>query len=297
MPEKLPPLRALCAFEATARHASFTRAADELGVTQGAVSRQVAILEAFLGMRLLERSGKQVKLLPAAEIYLPLIASAFESIRHATAELTGRTDITDLLTINILPSLSNRWLIPLLDDFRRKYPQFSVRLTIGDGPVNFDISEADIAIRVTRRNDWKKFHAEPIMGEELLPVLNPRFFKSHSLEKPNDFLRLPLLQHTSRPDMWRDYLQAMGIRKPSVKHELGFEHFFMLIQAAADGLGVALIPRFLIGKELEEEKLAVAYNKPYSSPYRYYLICPKEIMDVRKIRLFRKWLLGIISAK
>ncbi len=290
MVRRLPPLKALCAFEAAARHRSFTRAAQELGVTQGAISKQIALLENSLNVHLLERGKRQVTLSREGEGYLPSVAAALDMIAQATDEIAHGQSRRELLTINILPSLSSRWLIPLLDDFRHSHPHIRVKLAIGDGPIDFAASDADIAIRAARSNLWKRLHAEPIMGEELLPVLSPALKLSTPLESPADLARHTLLQHTSRPDMWPQYLRAMGIRNPKMKYDLGFEHFFMLIQAAADGLGVALIPRFLIAKELKERSLEVAFTRPYQSPYRYYFVCPRHTLDQKKICLFRDWL-------
>jgi len=295
MRRKLPPLKALHAFEAAARLLSFTRAADELGVTQGAVSKQVGLLEDYLGVRLFTRSGRQMLLTPAAEAYLPAISGAFDTITGATGILTGE-EAGESLTVNILPSLSSRWLIPLLEDFRKKNPRCSVRFVIGDGPVDFAASGADIAIRAARKNIWRQMHAEPLMGEELLPVASPEVLAAHPVNHARDFGKLPLLQHTTRPEMWAEYLAQMGVKAQKVRHTLGFEHFFMLVEAAQNGLGVALIPRFLIGKELKDGSLAVAYAKPFSSPYRYYLICQKRTLDVCKVRTFRKWLMGQVKS-
>ena len=293
--QKLPSLKALRAFEASARHGSFTRAATELGVTQGAISKQVGLLEDYLCLRLFMRKGREIVLSPEGERYLPHITSAFDAIALATDELMGTHGRREHLTVDILPSLSSRWFIPLLEDFRNRQPSIAVRVIIGDGPVDFNQRRRGYRHTRSKGESMKHLHAEPLMGEELLPVASPALLKKQAVKKPADFLHFTLLQHTSRPDMWRDYLQAAGIKDPKIKHDLGFEHFFMLAQAAMDGLGIALIPRFLIARELKEKSLAVVRGKPYQSPYRYYFICPKSSGKCRKTRPFRDWLITSIA--
>ena len=293
MPRTLPPLNALKTFEAMSRHGNFTKAAEELGVTQGAVSKQVKILEDFLGVLLFQRKHQHVTLTKEGQLYLPSIQSALDTMEQATDQLLHNHRQAEVLHINILPSLSSRWLIPLLEDFRLKYPHISVNVSVGDGPVNFDTTHADIAIRVTPKNIWKQFHAEKIMGEELLPVCSPALKKGkHPIHTPDDLRHHPLIQHTSRPSMWPDYLKAIGYNHLTLKHNLGFEHFFMMIEAALDNMGVALIPRFLIEKELKEGRLVTAFNATYKSPYIYYFICPKHKFELRKTKIFRDWLLA-----
>ena len=131
------------------------------------------------------------------------------------------------------------------------------------------------------------------MGEELLPVCSPALKKGkHPIHTPDDLRHHPLIQHTSRPSMWPDYLKAIGYNHLTLKHNLGFEHFFMMIEAALDNMGVALIPRFLIEKELKEGRLVTAFNATYKSPYIYYFICPKHKFELRKTKIFRDWLLA-----
>lgn len=293
MARKLPPLNALKAFEAIARHCNFTKAAEELSVTQGAVSKQAKILEEYLGVVLFQRKPQQVTLTKQGQLYLPSIQSALDTMEQATDQLMHSHRQTEILHINILPSLSSRWLIPLLDNFRHRYPRISVNITVGDGSIDFDGSQADIAIRVAKKNLWKQYFTEKIMGEELLPVCIPSLENGkHPIHSPDDLRHHQLLQHTTRPDMWQEYLQDIGYGNVKIKHTLGFEHFFMLIEAALDGLGIALIPRFLIEKELAGGRLTILFKAVYQSPYNYYLISPKHKMELKKSKLFRDWLIA-----
>ena len=293
MARKLPPLNALKAFETIARHCNFTKAAEELGVTQGAVSKQAKILEDYLGVMLFQRKPPHVTLTREGQLYLPSIQSALNTIEQATDQLVHNHRQTEILHINILPSLSSRWLIPLLDNFRHRYPHISVNVSVGDGPIDFDTVQADTAIRVAKKNIWKQCYTEKIMGEELLPVCVPALKNGKQpIRQPDDLRHHQLLQHMTRPDMWQEYLQTIGHGNLKIKHTLGFEHFFMLIEAALDGMGIALIPKFLIEKELEEGRLVVVFKAAYQSPYTYYLISPKHKMELKKVKLFRNWLIA-----
>jgi LysR family transcriptional regulator, glycine cleavage system transcriptional activator len=287
----LPPLGTIKAFEASARHASFTKAADELFVTQGAISKQIKLLEEYLGVALFERRHQHLLLTKEGQLYMKSVCPALESIADATRQLRSRLGEPESLHINILPSLSSRWLIPLLDGFKKKYPAIDVIVTIGDGAIDFNTTNADIAIRVAKTHIWKPQHAEIFMGEELIPVCSPQL-KSQTtpLENPKDLLHYSLLQHTTRPDMWADYVSALGYKDVKGKHGLGFEHFFMLIQAAEEGLGIALIPKFLIEKELASGRLVLAFNANFQSPYNYYLVYPKQKAKLLKIKNFKKWI-------
>lgn len=285
MPRKLPPLNALKAFEAAGRTASFTKAALELNVTQGAVSKQIKILEDFLGLELFERKDR-IKLTPAGEIYLPVITSMLDRLEQATDGLKKDSGLLETLNIRIFPTLSNRWLIPLLEDFRKKHPNILIGISIGDAKLDFSSTGADIDIRSGKANSWKQYHAEKIMDEELLPVCSPKL----KIKSIKDMKANQLIQHMARPNMWREYMDAIGEDGFVVKPALGFEHFFMLIQAAVDGMGVVLVPKFMVAHELKTKQLVPAVNKVFKSPYAYYFICPKHKADLKKVRVFYNWL-------
>lgn len=283
---KMPPLNSLKAFEAAARNRSITAAAEELSVTQSAVSKQVKRLEDYLGLKLFERKYQHIVLTPKAEEYLLYIQSAFEAISQSTVQLTGGRERLQTLHLNLVPSLSNRWLIPMLNDFKKSHPQIAVNIEIGDGGVEFSSADVDIAIRVGRRKKWSGVHSEKLMDEQLIPVCAPTLLP---LELKN-IQQYPLLRHTSRPAMWREYLTSRGCENIHVEHRLGFEHFFMLIDAAVDGLGIALAPELLIKNELASGTLVPAFEGHYQSSYSYYFLCKKSRLSKNKVRLFRQWL-------
>jgi LysR family glycine cleavage system transcriptional activator len=283
---RMPPLNSLKAFEAAARHQSITAAAEELSVTQSAVSKQVKRLEAYLGIELFERKYQQLVLTSKAEEYLPSIQSAFTTIAQSTGQLVGDNNCMETLHLNLVPSLSNRWLIPMLNDFKKSHPQISVNIEIGDGGVDFSATDVDIAIRVGKRQKWPGVHSEKLMDEQLIPVCAPKLLPVQ-LKNINSY---SLLKHTSRPSMWREYLNSLGHENIALDHKLGFEHFFMLIDAAVDGLGIALVPELLIKNELAAGTLVPAFEGDYQSSYSYYFLCKKSRLSKNKIKLFREWL-------
>lgn len=285
MARKLPPLNSLKSFEAAARYQSFTKAAEELCVTPGAISRQIKTLEEYVKAPLFERMATHALLTKEGEQYWAAVREAFDKLEQATETIFPKHGVADILHINILPSLSSRWLIHLLEDFKRHYPAIQVQITTGDGAIDFDKTGADIAIRVARQPVWKQLYAAKLMEEELVPVYSPAL-AAQSLP----ITQYNLLLHSSRPDMWREYFTAISQPQWEVKHSLGFEHFFMLVEAVKDGLGVALIPRFLIEKELAEGSLVIALHASFQSPYSYYLLAPKQKAELRRVKAFCKWI-------
>ena len=282
----IPPLNSLKAFEASARYGSFTIAADELSVTQGAISKQIKILEEYLGLAMFERRHQHIVLTKEAEIYIASIRSAFETIEQATAQLMDSDTSVETLCVNALPSLSSRWLVPLLDDFKTRFPHVSLNIEVGNDDVDMDTCTADVAIRVSKVQRWENLYSHKIMDEDLIPVCSPKL----KLKSPNDLPKYALLQHTSRPNMWHEYLKAIGYEHFKVEHKVGLEHFFMLIEAAIDGVGVVLVPRFLVKNELKNGQLILAFDCVYNSPFSYYLLCKKNKKNLTKVKIFKDWL-------
>jgi LysR family glycine cleavage system transcriptional activator len=288
MARRLPPLNSLRAFVEAAKYESFTKAASELGVTQGAVSKQINLLENYLGLNLFERKHQSLALTKLAKTYLASVNDALNSIEQATTRL-AKKDNKKTLNISILPSLTPQWLIPMLNDFSPLY-DINVEIGSGYGTIDFDKNSTDIAIRIGKEKDWKNFCVEKLIDEKLICACSPNYLtKKHSIKNAADLASRNLLNNTSRPFMWKNYLKSLGLRKLDIKHDVGFEHFFMLIEAAKDGAGIALLPQFLIKKELENGSLVIAFKPLFISGYGYYLIYPKQKAHSRKIEDFIKW--------
>jgi len=291
---KLPPLKPLKCFVVCAKSRNFTKAATQLNLTQGAISKQIALLEDYLGLKLFERSNRDLKITDKAIIYLKKIEDALTKIEQASQEIISSKTAKkqkEILRINILPSISSAWLVPMLHDFERKFPYYDVVVKTGDGDIDFDKANCDLAIRVSKQKtkaSWKKYEALKIMGEKLLCVCAPKF--KNKIKNPSDLLQHNLLGHTYRPQMWKEYLTVLGIKKIRVNHSNSFEHFFMLIEAVKNGMGIGLVPEFLIKKDLKNKELVVAITDNFKSNYGYFLLYKKQKNTPQKIIDFAGWI-------
>ncbi|QQX78816.1 transcriptional regulator GcvA [Shewanella sp. KX20019] len=287
----LPPLNSLRSFEAVARLLSFTLASKELFVTHGAVSKQVKILEEYLGTPLFVRQHRSLKLTDEGERYFINVQSALQTINNATADLIEHPLRTQTLSINVLPSLSISWLIPRMEQFKSRFPHLYVDLSIGDFEVDFNNAKYDIAVR-SATSVPKGLNVMKLMDEDLCLVCSPELSKQlTSLDSIN---QMTLLKHTTRPDLWQLWAEDVGI-KLTTENKFGVEHFYMLSQAATSGMGVALIPRFFIEDELKTGKLVIPFEAKFTSPYSYYLLAPKSSNLSLKVQSFIDWLLELFS--
>jgi len=288
---KLPPLNSLKAFEAAARSNSFTIAADELLVSQGAISKQIKNLESYLGIPLFKREHQKILLTNKAKLYLPAIRAALEMIENSTDEIISSSIQQNTIRINVLPSLSSKWLIPKLIEFNNLYPSIKAVIEIGDGPIDFIKNEADLYIRTSDNPDWHDVYVQKLMDENLIAVASPKL----KIKNPKSLLVQVLLQHTSRPDMWNDYLRAIGFQNFEIEHSIGFQHFFMLIRAVLDGMGVALIPRTLIEDELQSGSLEQVITAEYENQFSYYILCKNIKIEQSNVIKFKDWLLDLVN--
>lgn len=288
MLQELPPLNALRSFEAAARLQSITLAAQELYVTHGAISKQVRLLESFLGFSLFVRQHRQLALTDEGRQYLPQVQAALQTLANATAELKRQSLKAQTLAINVLPSLTINWLIPRMEEFKSRFPQLYVDLTIGDFAVDFANGRYDIAIR-SATSEPQGMNVIKLMDEELCLVCSPLL--APELKRPGDINKVTLLKHTTRPELWPYWARQLGITL-TTEQKFGVEHFYMLSQAAASGMGAALIPRFFIEDQLKAGTLVIPFEAPFVSPYSYYLLTPKSSSLPRKSALFIDWLLS-----
>jgi LysR family transcriptional regulator, glycine cleavage system transcriptional activator len=274
----LPPLNSLKSFESAARNESFTLAATELSVSQGAISKQIKNLEEYLATPLFERKYQKVILTEKGEKYIKQISAALCIIDKATFELTKIEKSQEQLRVNIIPTLATKWLIPRLNKFHDNNSLINVTIETGDGPIDLKNENVDIFIRAHKSPPQKDILVMKIMEEDLIPVCAPTL----KVSTPNDLVEHTLLKHTTRPNMWHEYLTEFGFSELKIDHQLGFEHFFMLIQAAIDGLGVALIPRIFILEEMAQGKLTQVFDFKINDPVGYYLYCKDTISKQKK---------------
>ncbi|NGX95828.1 MAG: transcriptional regulator GcvA [Candidatus Afipia apatlaquensis] len=289
MTARLPSLNGLRAFEAAARHLSFTHAAQELNVTQTAISHQIRRLEEELGIRLFIRQSRALALTPQAAEYLPGIRAAFQDLRTATDRLLRKGD-DRVLTISTLTSLAVKWLLPRLSTFQEQHPEIDVRITTSTELVDFRTSNVDAAIRYGQGR-WPGLDAEWLMAEHLFPVCSPKLLTGErALRRPEDLEHVTLLHTSSTIDDWRLWLTAAGLPAHlSQNRGLTFDLAFMTIQAAIDGLGVAMGHTAYVADDVANGRLVVPFNVSMPSA-GYYFVTPQDRPATPKLNLFRDWL-------
>lgn len=292
VPERrLPSLNAVRSFEAAARHLSFTLAARELSVTQGAVSRMVQALEAELGIALFRRIGRTLELTPAGAAYQPHISQALESIAAATRSIR-RLERGGVLRVTVLPTFAMRWLVPRLHSFQQRHPDILIDIITHEVTLDFAVSGVDIGI-LYGLGQWPHTEATLFMHEDVAVYCSPALLKrGPALTGPKDLSAHRLLQHTTRVQGWHNYFTTLGLPPPDMSLSPGFEHFFMLIEAAAAGMGLALLPQFLAVEELVSGRLVCPYDVSLRNKNAYYITHANGAGRNRSIQLFKEWLLA-----
>lgn len=291
----LPSLTALEFFDAAARHLSFTRAARELHVTQSAVSRQIRQLEELTGRPLFHRLKQRLVLTEPGEVYAAAVRELLDRAEAATLQLMAYGSEGGLLTIALLPTFGSRWLVPRLGNFTARHPEIQLSLVTEVKPFDFAGSEIDAAIHFGGEV-WPGAVCHRLMGEVVVPVGAPALLGG-TLARPEEVGRFTLLQHVTRPQAWQEWLRACGVEGLDGRAGPRFEQFYMVIQAAMAGLGLAVLPRFLIQEELTSGRLVVAVDRPVVSEYAYYLVLPERKADLRRVVAFRDWLLEQCAAQ
>lgn len=291
----LPSLNGLRAFEAAARHLSFTKAAAELNVTQTAVSHMIRRLEEQLGIRLFIRRNRALALTPEAQAYLPAVRSAFDDLRRATEQLR-RTDQGRVLTVTTLPSLAAKWLLPRLADFQARHPEIDLRLTASAQVVDLRREGIDAAVRYGH-GIWPGHRADFLMTEDVFPVCSPRLLGTGPpLRTPADLAQHTLLHVSSYRENWRMWLTAAGLPALQPAHEVTFDIVVLALQAAIDGLGVALGRTRIFERDLAAGRLVKPFDITLPADAGFYFVVPAETAEQPKIRVLRDWLLEAAKA-
>jgi len=286
----LPPLNALRAFEAAARHLSFTRAAEELNVTQAAVSHQIKALEERLGVTLFKRMNRTLLLTDVGQAYLPAVREAFDGLARATALLLKR-DRTGALTVSVLPSFAAKWLVPRLGQFRDQHPEIDVRLSTDHHMVDLGREDVDMAIRYGQ-GDYPGLDSVRFLNEDVFPVCSPLLLQGrHPLLRPDDLRYHTLLHDDFRID-WRLWLLAAGVKDVDPDRGPAFTDSSMVVQAAVEGQGVALARSVLAAADLVSGRLVKPFDVSMPARWAYYLVCPLPTRENPKIVAFRSWLLA-----
>ena len=290
MRRRIPGLELLVAFETAARHQSFTRAAEELSLTQSAVCRQIAALEDYLGVRLFNRIKKRVTLSEAGQLYAKQVRESLKRIEHDTLSLMAHRGSGGVVELAVTPTFATRWLIPRLVSFHDENPSITLDLTTRAEPFMFTDTPFDAAIHFGDPI-WPGAIAEYLFGEEIVPVCSPALLKGRVQIAPEELARLPLLHQSARPDAWREWFEVAGLNHVNAMGGARYELFSMLVQAAKVGLGVTLVPRFFVVNEVESGKLVSPCPQVVRSQRGYYLVYPENKVGSPSLQVFRRWLL------
>jgi DNA-binding transcriptional LysR family regulator len=286
-----PSLPELHAFAAAARHGNFSRAAEELCVTQGAISRSIARLEAHLGITLFTRQGRRNVLTAAGRSYLEAVAPALQSIEAATVQVQAQRGSRHL-RLSVTPTLFSHWLIPRLPDFRQRHPDITLSFAPYQRDDALDASDIGAWLRGGDGHWPQHIVADYVVGRELVPICRPADLQGpQAICRPQDLLTRPLLFHTHYPDNWAFWLKAVGCPHAPLRASADFERVALLVQAVIAGLGVAVVQRCLVEDDLAAGRIAIALDRPVRSNRGYHLCYAASKSDFRVLASFRQWLL------
>lgn len=289
MRRKIPSTTALSAFEAAARHLSFTRAADEMALTQSAICRQIATLEAFVGVKLFRRARRGIVLTEAGTSYSLSVRARLDEVERDTLALMAKGGADGALELGVVPTFATRWLLPRIPAFQRAHPGITLHLTPRVHPFLFEETALDGALHAGQAG-WPGTQAILLMHEYLIPVGSPRLIGRASYLEPAELVGYTLLQASTRPYAWRRWFDAQGLR---VQHDLAgprMELFSMLAEAAVQGLGIALVPHILVQQELAQGTLLQLTRQRLLSERSYYLIVPERKSQPPALVTFRAWI-------
>ena len=295
MRRKIPPLQTLVCFDAAARHESYTRAAQELALTQSAVSRQVGSLEAFLGVALFRRTRHGVALTASGAAYARQIARRLEAMERDTLDAMAHQGEGGSLSLAAVPTFATRWLVPRLRGFAALQPDVVVHIETRTRPFLFADAEFDAALYAgtpAQVENWAGTRALLLMHEDVVPVCSPSLLPHGKAVSPAAIAQMPLLQQSTRPDGWRQWFDAQQVDAPNARGGPRYELFSILAAAASHGLGVALMPTMLVADELARGELVVACPRALSAERSYYLVTPERADQRPLLKLFSDWLLG-----
>jgi LysR family transcriptional regulator, glycine cleavage system transcriptional activator len=282
-----PPLNAVRVFEASARLSNFSRAAEELSVTQGAVSRQIRSLEAYLGLLLFRRVGRSVSLTQEGRDYYTTVRRALEAIDKKSEQLSRRR-ARQKLVVSTVPSFATKWLAPRLASWRAAGRDIDLSIVSSYEPADFRRDGVDIAIRYGR-GPWPGLHVERLAVEELFPVCSPAFAKKHRLRFAKDLLRVTLLDR-EMTEGWAEWFDGMGVSLAIPLSTVRMRDAAAAIEAALGGQGVALANSSLVGPDLAAGRLIRPVAGMLVSAFAYHFVCPPTALERSSVRRFRSWI-------
>ncbi|MFP3516935.1 LysR substrate-binding domain-containing protein [Pseudomonas sp. SIMBA_077] len=286
-----PSISSLLAFEASARHGSFTRAAEELSLSQSAVSRQVQSLEELLGVLLFDRIGRHITLTEVGRIYSLEVAGALARIRDATMQALAYRSGGGSLHLGVLPTFGTKWLLPRMSDFYAKHPEILVHIHSRASTVDFTTTGLDAAICVGE-GLWHHVVSHKLFDEELVPLVGSSNTEAARYQCAEDLRSAQLLQVAPRPHLWLEWFKMQNCQPGRLRLGPQFELTTHLIQAVSAGIGVGLLPRFLVKDELANNTLRIPFDSISPTGTAYYLLIPPHKANHRPIAVFKDWLMG-----
>ncbi|WP_068311319.1 LysR substrate-binding domain-containing protein [Polycladidibacter hongkongensis] len=285
----IPPVDSLIAFESAARHGSFTRAAEELYLTQGAVSKQVRLLENRLGVELFKRVRQRIILTDAGRLYLHDIRGTLEKMTSATRQVMSFAGSEDVLNLAVLPTFGTRWLARRLPRFHERYPEASFNLSVRLRPFDFASEPFDGAIHFGEPV-WAGALTEPLFPEQVIAVCSRAFRDRHTIEKPADLAGVMRLHQSTRQDAWQKWFSQQDLDTTLAFQGPRFDQFTMIAQAAVAGLGAALVPKFFIEEELSSGALIQLFPEALQTSQAYHFAYPESRVIRPVVKAFKAWL-------
>lgn len=291
----VPSMTALQCFEAAARHLSFTRAAEELHLTQSAVSKQVAQLEEMLRHHLFLRIRRRLQLTPAGSLYLAEVNKILTQVDMSSRYVQTYGTQTEVLKVATQPSFGVRWLIPHLKGFGKRHPNIHLDIRNEMEPFSLLQGSADVVF-FYGQGTWPGATCVELFGEEVVPVCAPELLQGRTLADAGALADLVLLQSASRPEAWHEWFLEQGLHTDNSYHGPRFDTFYMALSAAQSGCGVALVPRYLVARELAEGSLVMAWDHAMKSSGAHYLAYAEHAAEVPKVRALVEWVREQLTA-
>ena len=289
---RLPPLRSFRVLEAAARHQNYTRAADELHLTHSAVSHQIHALEASLGVRLFERSGRQMRATDAGRQLAQDVRATLDALATAVERVRG-AESANSITVSVLPSFAAAWLVARLGGFLERHPQVELRLESTTALADFRNDGVDVAIRYGSGN-WEDLECVKLFDDEIFPTMSPKLKRSERIRTPADLARVPLLR--IRNQSWAPWFAAAGVSQTEPRRGPVFNDSELALQAAIQGQGVVLARGSLATAKLRAGVLVAPFKQRIASRQTCYLVYPPQHARKPSVQLFRDWLLEELSA-
>jgi LysR family glycine cleavage system transcriptional activator len=300
MRRKIPASNTLLCFDAAARHRSLTRAAVELSLTQSAVSRQILALEEYLGVTLFKRTRHGMELTAIGADYAARVAQRLGALEQDTLDIRGAGLPGGDVHLASVPTFAAQWLIPRLGDFARQHPGITVHIETRTRPFLFADTALDAAIYAgtpEQLQRWAGTHSQLLLEEEVVVVCQPRLLGKRKSLKAATLAGMPLLQQSTRPDAWSQWFAQAGVEAPRALAGPRYEQFSMTVAAAAQGLGLALVPRLLIEPQLQRGELVIAHPLALASQRGYYLVRPQgREAATLALEQFAQWLAQVSTA-